>query len=62
MQNITMKRAGRKLTVEFDLSRELGPSASGKVTMVATTRGFVAVPRSRSLFIGVHIFKRKRTR
>lgn len=37
--NVTGKVVGKKLTLEIDLSKDLGPSKSGKTHLVATTRG-----------------------
>jgi hypothetical protein len=35
---------GHKLTITVDLSKEFGPSASGKTIIIASTEGSVSVP------------------
>jgi hypothetical protein len=58
MQNVTMKREGKsKLVIEIDLSKDLGPSASGKTIMVATTRGNAPVPETSDCFVGINCFR-----
>lgn len=42
--NIIGKVDGDTLTLTIDLSKRLGPSASGKTTIVATTSGNQAIP------------------
>jgi len=39
MENIKYEINGDKLTIEIDLSKELGESKSGKSIVIATTRG-----------------------
>ena len=41
--NIKAKLEGSMLTITIDLSKDLGPSKSGKTNIVATTRGNRAV-------------------
>lgn len=43
MENITYKVTGNKLTIEIDLAKKIGPSKSGKTTLIATTGGNVPV-------------------
>jgi hypothetical protein len=57
MQNVTLKRDGKKLLIEIDLSKEFGPSASGKTIMIATTRGNVAVPGEDAVVVGLNCFR-----
>ena len=57
MQNVTLQREGSVLTVKVDVSKNLGPSMSGKTIMVATTRGFIPVPGRPKTFIGVNVFR-----
>ena len=37
MENVEMKVEHGKLTITVDLTKDLGPSASGKSVMIATT-------------------------
>ena len=57
MQNVTIKRQGQKLFVEIDLSKEVGPSSSGKSIIVATTGGNAMIPDSNGAFIGVNVYR-----
>lgn len=58
MKNVEMHVEGTILTIKVDLSKEFGPSASGKTTIVATTEGNVTVP-GRDEKIGLNIYKKK---
>ena len=40
MKNVEMTVAGNILTIKVDLSKEFGPSASGKTTIIASTLYF----------------------
>ena len=44
MKNIDMQVAGNVLTIKVDLSKTLGPSKSGKTTIIATTAGNTSIP------------------
>lgn len=44
MQNVEIKVKGNVATITIDLSASLGPSASGKTEMVATSHGNVTIP------------------
>jgi hypothetical protein len=44
MKNVQMTVDGSILTIQVDLSKEFGPSSSGKTIIVASTEGNVAVP------------------
>ena len=39
MKNVEMTVEGTKLTITVDLSKEFGPSASGKTIIIASTEG-----------------------
>lgn len=56
MQNVAMSVKGSKLTIEVDVSKRLGPSKSGKTTLVATTSGNVEVPGAPGLRAGVNVY------
>jgi ABC-type uncharacterized transport system YnjBCD ATPase subunit len=43
LKNVTLEVDGNTLTITVDLSKELGPSASGKSTLIASTGGAVTV-------------------
>ena len=58
MKNVEMKIEGNILTVKVDLSKEYGPSASGKTIIVASTEGNITVPE-REEKIGLNVYKKK---
>jgi hypothetical protein len=58
MKNVEMTVAGNILTIKVDLSREFGPSASGKTTIVASTEGNVTIP-DREEKVGLNVYRRK---
>ena len=43
LKNVAVNVEGNTLTITVDLSKELGPSASGKSTLIASTGGAVTV-------------------
>ena len=57
MQNVNMKKEGSKLIIEIDLSKDFGPSASGKTLILASTRGNAPVPDTSDTFIGINCFR-----
>lgn len=57
MKNITMKTEGDKLTITVDLSKDFGPSKSGKTIVVASTLGNQSVPENEDFKIGLNIYK-----
>lgn len=58
MKNIEMTVENKILTIKIDLSKEFGPSASGKTTIIASTEGNVSVPGSEEVKIGLNVYKR----
>jgi hypothetical protein len=44
MKNVQMTVEGHRLTITVDLSKECGPSVSGKTILIASTEGNVSVP------------------
>jgi len=59
MKNVEMTVAGNILTIKVDLSKEFGPSASGKTTIIASTEGNAAVPGREDAKVGLNVYKRK---
>ncbi|HYT80751.1 MAG TPA: hypothetical protein VEQ37_16150 [Actinomycetota bacterium] len=49
---------GGILTIQVDLSKEFGPSSSGKTIIVASTEGNVAVP-NRDEKVGLNVYRKK---
>ncbi|MFI5373250.1 MAG: hypothetical protein ACHQ8D_01280 [Candidatus Rokuibacteriota bacterium] len=58
MKNVEMTIAGNVLTITVDLTKEFGPSASGKTIIVASTEGNVTVP-DREEKIGLNVYRKK---
>jgi len=56
-KNVEMDVNGDSLTVKVDLSKELGPSKSGKTTMIATTEGNQLV-YGREEKIGLNVYRK----
>ncbi len=58
MKNVDLKVEGMMLTITVDLSKDFGPSSSGKTTIIASTEGNVSIP-GREEKIGLNIYKKK---
>ncbi|MGH7366465.1 MAG: hypothetical protein ACREKQ_13070 [Candidatus Rokuibacteriota bacterium] len=58
MKNVEMTVDGNILTIKVDLSKEFGPSASGKTTIIASTEGNIAVP-DREEKVGLNVYRKK---
>ena len=59
MKNLEMNVEHGTLTITVDLTKDLGPSASGKSVMIATTEGNVDVPGAPDVKIGLNIYRKK---
>lgn len=59
MKNIEMTLDGNVLTIKVDLSKEFGPSSSGKTIIIATTEGNVAIPGAEDKKVGLNVYKKK---
>ena len=49
MTNVEMKVDGNKLIITADLSKDFGPSKSGKTIIIATTGGNVSAPGNEAM-------------
>jgi hypothetical protein len=58
MKNVEMTVEGNVLTIKVDLSKEFGPSASGKTIIIASTEGNIAVP-DRDEKVGLYVYRKK---
>lgn len=58
MKNVEMTVEGTILTIKVDLSKEFGPSASGKTIIVASTEGNITVP-ARQEKVGLNVYRKK---
>jgi hypothetical protein len=58
MKNVEMKVEGNILTIKVDLTKEFGPSSSGKTIIVASTEGNQSLP-DRDEKVGLNVYKKK---
>jgi hypothetical protein len=58
MKNVEMTVEGTMLTIKVDLSKEFGPSSSGKTIIIASTEGNVTIP-NREEKIGLNVYRKK---
>jgi hypothetical protein len=58
MKNVEMSVDGNILTIKVDLTKEFGPSASGKTIIIASTEGNVAVG-DRPEKVGLNVYRKK---
>ncbi|MDO8722895.1 MAG: hypothetical protein Q7J31_11850 [Syntrophales bacterium] len=59
MKNIEMKLEGNILTIKVDLTKEFGPSSSGKTIIIASTEGNIAVDGREEAKIGLNVYRKK---
>ena len=59
MKNVEMKVEGNILTIKVDLTKEFGPSSSGKTIIIASTEGNIAVEGHEEAKIGLNVYKKK---
>ena len=58
MKNVQLAVTGNILTITVDLTKEFGPSSSGKTIIIASTEGNIAVPE-RDEKIGLNVYRKK---
>ena len=56
-ENVQMRVEGSILVIEVDLSQSLGPSASGKSEIIASTGGNVSVPGREEVKVGLNVYR-----
>ena len=59
MKNIEMTVDGNTLTIKVDLSKEFGPSSSGKTIIIASTEGNVVIPGHEEAKVGLNVYRKK---
>ena len=47
------------LTMKIDLTKEFGPSSSGKTIIIATTEGNVSIPDHDDKKVGLNVYRKK---
>jgi hypothetical protein len=55
MKNVEIKQEKKKLIIEIDLTKEFGPSKSGKTIIIASTEGNHKV--GDEIVIGLNVYK-----
>jgi hypothetical protein len=58
MQNVEFTIKGKILTITVDLSKSFGDSASGKTTIIASTKGNVPIDTEGHV-MGLNIYSKK---
>ncbi|MDF0665140.1 MAG: hypothetical protein P0119_03590 [Nitrospira sp.] len=58
MKNIEMSVEGSVLTIRVDLSKEFGPSSTGKTIIIASTEGNVTIP-NRQEKVGINVYRKQ---
>lgn len=56
-KNVSIDVKSGKLHIVVDLSKEQGPSKSGKTTVIGTTSGNVQVAGHDGTFVGLNVYK-----
>jgi len=59
MKNVEMSIDGNILTIKVDLSKDFGPSASGKTIIIASSEGNQSIPGKETVKIGLNVYKKK---
>lgn len=59
MKNVEMKVEDNILIIKVDLTKEFGPSASGKTIIIASTEGNIIVDGHENTKIGLNVYKKK---
>ena len=58
MKNVEMTVEGSTLMIKVDLTKDFGPSSTGKTMIIASTEGSVNVPNSEGIKIGLNVYKK----
>jgi hypothetical protein len=59
MKNVEINVEGNIMTIKVDLTKEYGPSSSGKTIIIASTEGNVAIDGHEEIKVGLNIYKKK---
>ncbi len=59
MKNVQMQVSGNTLTITVDLTKEFGPSSSGKTIIIASSEGNQAIAEGSDIKIGLNVYKKK---
>lgn len=58
VKNVDLSVKGNTLTITVDLSKEFGPSSSGKTIIIASTEGNFPLP-GRGEVVGLNVYRKK---
>ncbi len=59
MKNVEMKLEENILTIKVDITKEFGPSSSGKTIIIASTEGNIPIPEKDEIKIGLNVYRKK---
>jgi len=59
MKNVEMTVDGNILTIKVDLTKDFGPSSSGKTIIIASTEGNVSISDNEEAKVGLNVYKKK---
>lgn len=59
MKNVEMTTENNILSIKVDLTKEFGPSSSGKTIIIATTEGNVSIEGHDEIKVGLNVYKKK---
>lgn len=59
MKNVEMNVEGNILTIKVDLTKEFGPSSSGKTIIISSTEGNISIPEKDEIKVGLNIYRKK---
>ena len=59
MKNVEMKLEDNILTIKVDITKEFGPSSSGKTIIIASTEGNISIPERDEIKIGLNVYRKK---
>ncbi len=58
MKNVEMSVNGNVLTITVDLTKDFGPSSSGKTIIIGSTEGNAPLP-GRTEIVGLNVYRKK---
>lgn len=58
MKNVELSLTGDTLTITVDISKDFGPSSSGKTTIIASSEGNQSLPGREDIKIGLNVYKK----
>jgi hypothetical protein len=59
MKNVEMTVEENILTIKVDLTKEFGPSSSGKTIIIASTEGNISILEDEEKKVGLNVYRKK---